>query len=114
MRKKLVAALIQVLVIFFNTSPVLEDAPDGVPTRENTPWYIFFPSLGVCLQAMHPNGQPITGYWDASEAGSHAASLYQQISADPNLLTELRTNPDLAPTVLDGYKMMSRTISVPA
>lgn len=103
-----------VLVVFLNPAGVAEgEVPEGTPTRENQPWFVYFASLGIVLQAVHRDGSAITGYWDAAEAGAWASSMYGQIVADPEYLAECRNNPVTIPAVWDGYKLMSRRIPVP-
>lgn len=105
-----------VLAVFLNPAGVPDSetaVPAGVPTRDNQPWFVVFCSLGIILQARDRKDQPICGYWDAQEAGAWAASMYSQIVADPEYLAHLRTNPETMPAVWDGYKMMSRRITVP-
>lgn len=105
-----------VLVVFLNPAGVPEpgaQVPEGTPTRENQPWYVYFASLGVILKAVNRKDEDICGYWDAQEAGAWASSMYGQIVADPEYLAELRNQPALMPAVWDGYKMMSRRITVP-
>jgi hypothetical protein len=104
-----------VLVVFINPAGVQEGeaVPEGTPTRDNQPWYVFFASLGITLLATHRDGSAITGYWDAQEAGAWAGSMYSQIVADPEYLSECRNNPVTIPAIWDGYKMMSRRIPVP-
>lgn len=105
-----------VLVVFLNPAGVPEagtSVPEGVPTRDNQPWFVYFTSLGITLMARNRKDEPITGYWDVQEAGAWAASMYQQIIADPEYLAECRANPAVLPAVWDGYKMMSRPITVP-
>jgi hypothetical protein len=105
-----------VLVVFINPAGVPADGeavPEGTPTRDNQPWFVYFTSLGVTLKAVHRDGSAITGYWDTQDAGAWAQSMYSQIVADPEYLAQCRETPDTMPAVWDGYKMMSRRIPVP-
>jgi hypothetical protein len=105
-----------VLVVFINPAPVVdvgEAVPEGEPTRDTQPWFVYFASLGITLVAKDRKDLPICGYWDAGDAGAWASSMYSQIIADPELVSGLRVEGDVIPFVRDGYKMMSRQIAVP-
>jgi len=104
-----------VLVVFINPAGVQQDGsvPEGMPTRETQAWFVYFASLGVILQAVNRNNEPIMGYWDIADAGAWASSMYAQLVADPEYQAECRNNPATLPAVWDGYKMMSRSIPVP-
>lgn len=112
-RKK--AKLVRQLVIFMNPAPLAsgEDGADAT-TRENTPWYVSIPSLGVSVQAQYPDGRPVTGYWEDSDAVAHAFGLWMLFTQDAELLAEARANPEWPEDMSEGNKTMQRTISVPA
>ncbi len=97
-----------------NPAPVPDDvAPEGTQTRENTPWFVVLPALGVTVKALHEDDSPIVGYWDDRSAIDYCTELYGTLMADPKLLAEVRQNPEFPITFAEGGKIMQRTIMVP-
>lgn len=114
-KSKLVPKIKKVLVILANPAGVQQDGEnkEGAPSRENQPWFVFLPSLGVSLVAVDRHGAQIKGYWELDEAKAWAGSVYSQLANDPELLAETRDRPAIMPAVWDGYKLMSTMLSVP-
>lgn len=111
---------IPVLFFFFNPAPLLrrddeenEDQPE-IQHRDNTPWCVVIPALGVTVQAVDNNGDPIVGYWDHNDACDWGVGLWNQLIADPKLLAKLRKSPEAPLEVSNDPKIMQRTIYVQA
>ena len=113
---------IPVLFFFFNPAPLLllrrdeeenEDQPP-VQHRDNTPWCVCIPALGVTVQAVGNDGNPIVGYWDHNDACDWGVALWNQLINDTKLLEKLRKSPEAPLEVSKDPKIMQRTIFVQA
>ncbi len=102
-------------VLFLNPAPVTRDSdgPDKPPAdRETTPWFVSIPILGVAMMATNQDG-PICGYWPDAEAKLWAITMYLHLKANPDRLHEIQMAPEWANQIPDGYKLMTRVISIP-
>ncbi len=104
---------VQTLALFWNPSAVVHDPDPDEVHRDNSPWYVVLPALGVTVRAVDPNGEPIVGYWSGKDAIQYALGLWNMLVADPKLLAQARDQVEMPDSVQVGHKVMQRIISVP-
>jgi len=95
-----------VLALLFNAAhPILDpkDREKYSRNRENEPWVVIFPDLGVVSTITNRDGDPLTGKINIDYGSLHAENLYRKLVADPELLASYRAKNDM-PKIEDGYK----------
>lgn len=102
------------LVLILNPAPyVREEFQDDYEYhRGNTPWVIGIPALGVAVEAVNRDGEPITGYFPDDEAEEYARELWNRLRDNPEMIDELQNQSEWPEHFLDGSKLMFRYINV--
>jgi hypothetical protein len=104
---------ISTLALIVNPAPVKgEGSDESAHTRDNTPWAIVLPELGVSVLARDRKGELVYGYWDDKEAQHSAEMLYQHLRSHPDLLANAQANPEFPGTVSEYGKVMYRVLTV--
>lgn len=105
--------LVLQLCMIINPAPLVDaEHQDGVENhRNNTPWYIHFPSQNVTVMVTDEQGNPKVGYYPEREAENQAVTIWNAMRENPELRAELQARSEF-PTLEPGYKIMYRPLNV--
>ena len=112
---KLVAdQLVLQLCMIINPAPLVdEEHQDGcVNHRNNTPWYIHFPSQNVTVMVVDDRtGEPKVGYYPERDAENQALTIWNAMRENRDLRLDLQAKSRF-PELEAGFKIMYRPLNV--
>jgi hypothetical protein len=106
--------LVLQLCMIINPAPLVDaEHQDGcVNHRNNTPWYIHFPSQNVTVMVTDERtGEPRVGYYPEREAENQALTIWNAMRENQELRADLKARSKF-PSLEPGYKIMYRPLNV--
>jgi hypothetical protein len=105
--------LVLQLCMIINPAPLVDaEHQDGVENhRNNTPWYIHFPSQNVTVMVTDERGEPKVGYYPERDAENQALTIWNAMRENQELKADLKERSQF-PTLEPGYKIMYRPLMV--
>jgi len=105
-----------VLALLYNSAhPIISPSDrEKLPVnRDNTPWVVMIPELGVTATVVDNDGDPLCGRIEPGYGLFYAFQLYTKLSRNPELLTAYQTKNDM-PRLEKGYtgKLIPLTFQV--
>ena len=105
------------VAMIINGAPFIskEDERDSIEHhRNNTPWHIHFPSLGITFQVLNEAEEPIVGYYHDRQAESDSHALWEHLRSLTDKERVVLRDKSEFPILRDGFKMMTRILKVQA
>jgi hypothetical protein len=94
-----------VLAMLYNSAhPIISPSDrEKLPVnRDNTPWVVIIPELGVTSTVVDKDGDPLVGRIEPGYGLYYAFQLYTRLMREPELLVAYQTNNDM-PELEKGY-----------
>jgi hypothetical protein len=94
-----------VLALLYNSAHPIQSPSDRVTmpiNRDNTPWVVIIPELGVTATVVDTDGDPLTGRIEPGYGMFYAFQLYTRLTRDRDLLTAYQQKNDM-PSLEKGY-----------
>jgi len=94
-----------VLVMLYNSAHPIISPSDRVKlpvNRDNTPWVVIIPELGVTATVVDKDGDPLTGRIEPGYGLFYAYQLYTKLLREPELLVAYQIKNDM-PKLEKGY-----------
>lgn len=107
------------LMIVFNPAPVVKDPEKRAQVehhRENTPWYVSYPDLGVTVMLHDPDNdnEPLVGYISTRMVVQQITAIYNRLSTDDDFLDQTRKANEYPEFMTERAKISPFKILVPA
>lgn len=94
-----------VLALLYNSAhPIISPSDrEKLPVnRDNTPWVVIIPELGVTATVLDKDGDKLCGRIEPGYGMFYALQLYMRLTAKPELLTAYQKKSDM-PGLEKGY-----------